>query len=144
MSGGKELDEVLGSLPHGREFRFIDSLEDFVPGNSGAASYRLRPEEPFLAGHFPGAPEMPGVLMIEAVAQLGGVIAQSDPEIEPFARLRLAAVRQAKILGSVKPGEVLRIEARVAGRMGPIVQVEGSIRCGEREVLRTSVSLSGA
>ena len=87
---------ALLTLPHGPAFRFVDALDALVPGRSGAARYLLRGDEAFLDGHFPGAPLMPGVLLIEALAQLGGIIAQSDPDIPPLPDLRLAAVHNAK------------------------------------------------
>src|ERR1035437_3553543 len=114
---------ALMNLPHGPAFRFIDQLESLTPGHSGSASYLLRGDEAFLAGHFPGTPLMPGVLLIEAVAQLGGVVAQSDPAIPPLRDLRLAAVHSAKITGSAQPGETLLLEAAVTGRLGSLVQI---------------------
>ena len=78
----------------------------------------MRGDEAFLSGHFPGNPLMPGVILIEALAQLGGVVAQSDPTLSPLADLKLTAVRTAKIMGSAVPGEILTIRAEVAGRMG--------------------------
>ena len=143
MSEGMDLNAVLASLPHGPEFRLVDSLVELVPGESGVGLYRLRGDEAGMAGHFPGAPEMPGVFMIEALAQLGGVVAQSDPTREPLAGLRLAAVRGAKILGQVTPGEELRIAVEVKGRLDALVLVEGTIRCGDRVVLKGAISLSG-
>src|SRR5438132_14042274 len=95
------LQTVLNSLPHGPEFRFLDRLTALEPGISGIGEYTLKGEEYFLRGHFPHSPLMPGVLMIEAVAQLAGAVAQSDAKIRPLDNLRLTALRAVKILGSV-------------------------------------------
>ena len=135
---------ALATLPHGPEFRFIDDLDELVPGHSGSARFLLRGDEPFLAGHFPGAPLMPGVLLIEAVAQLGGVVAQSDPTLPPLPDLRLAAVHNAKLTGSAVPGETVCLHATVLGRMGPLIQIEGRAEVGPKVVLTTRVTLSGA
>jgi 3-hydroxyacyl-[acyl-carrier-protein] dehydratase len=135
---------ALLTLPHGPSFRFVDSLDALVPGRSGAARYLLRGDEAFLAGHFPGAPLMPGVLLIEAIAQLGGIIAQSDPAISPLPDLRLAAVHNTKITGSAVPGETLLLEAEVSGRMDSLVQIEGRVRIGSRLVLTTRLTLGGS
>ncbi len=91
------LDKALSLLPHGAEFRFLDRLAKLDPGQSGAGGYKVRGDEPFLRGHFPGQPIFPGVLLVEAAAQLAGVVAQSDPKIPPLAGLKLTALRNVKI-----------------------------------------------
>src|SRR5437773_12081657 len=91
---------ALQHLPHGIEFRFVDRLLSLDPGKSGAGEYTVRGDEPFLRGHFPGQPLFPGVLLVEAAAQLSGTVAQSDPEIPPLSGLKLTAMRGIKILGS--------------------------------------------
>src|SRR5947199_7192995 len=105
------MNEALKFLPHGPEFRFLDRLLNLEPGKSGAGEYAVRGNEPFLRGHFPGQPLFPGVLLVEAAAQLVGVVAQSDPQVPPLPGLRLTALRGVKILGTAKPGEVIRLEA---------------------------------
>src|SRR5262245_53633623 len=112
----------LSFLPHRPEFRFVDQLVELTPGKIGVGEYRVRGDEPFLRGHFPGEPMFPGVLLIEAAAQLAGVVAQSDPSIPPMPGLKLTAVRNAKIPGTARPGETVRICAEVTGRLGNLVQ----------------------
>src|SRR5580765_6209657 len=116
--------EALQRLPHGPEFRFVDRLVSLEPGQRGVAEYTVRGDEFFLRGHFPGQPIFPGVLLVEAAAQLAGVVAQSDPKIPPLTGLKLAALRSVKILGAVTPGEVIRVKAAVNGRLGNLVQAE--------------------
>ena len=137
------MQAALSNLPHGPEFCFIDTLDALVPGQSGAARYLLRGDEAFLAGHFPGAPLMPGVLMVEAIAQLGGVVAQADPGIPPLCILRLAAIHSAKITGAAVPGQTLLLQVAVLGRMGGLVQIEGQACIGSQLVLTTRVTLGG-
>ena len=137
------MPDPLASLPHGPEFRFVDELTSLEPGKHGTATYAVRGDEAFLAGHFPGQPLMPGVVLIEAVAQLAGVVAQSDPAVAPLADLRLTAVRGAKILGTVGPGHTLEISAEIAGRLGPLVQASGRVTCDGAELLTVQVTLSG-
>lgn len=138
-----DLDAALRLLPHGPEFRFVDRLLELVPGRSGVGEFRLRGDEPFLRGHFPGHPLMPGVLLIEAAAQLAGIVAQTDPEVGPLDDLKLTAIRAAKITGSARPGETVRIVARVTGRLGPLIQAEAEVTQGARPVLTTTLALSG-
>jgi 3-hydroxyacyl-[acyl-carrier-protein] dehydratase len=135
--------QALQHLPHGIEFRFLDRLTSLDPGASGAAEYVLRGDEPFLRGHFPGNPLMPGVLLVEALAQLAGVVAQSDPKIAPLADLKLTAIRAAKILGTARPGDVIRLETRVTGRLGNLVQCQGTATVEGRMLVQADLTLSG-
>lgn len=137
------LAPALSLLPHGPEFRFIDRLVELDPGQSGVAEYTLRGDEPFLRGHFPGQPILPGVLLIEAAAQLAGVIAQSDPARKPLRELKLTAVRGAKILGSIAPGQTIRLRGRVTARMGALFQATVTADLGEALVFQGDVTMSG-
>ena len=134
---------ALKHLPHGPEFRFVDRLVALDPGRSGVGEYTVRGDEPFLAGHFPGQPLFPGVLLVEAVAQLAGVIAQSDPQIGPLAGLKLTALRGVKILGTAKPGDAIRLEGRVTGRLGNLIQASATASVNGRAALQAELTLSG-
>ena len=139
----ESLSRALESLPHGAEFRFIDRLLALDPGVSGAGEYQVRGDEPFLRGHFPSHPLMPGVLLLEAAAQLAGTVAQSDPKVPPMPGLKLTAVRGAKILGTARPGESIRLEAHVVGRLNNLVQAEALASVNGRLVLQAELTLSG-
>ena len=138
-----ELTAALQSLPHGTGFRFVDALEELEPGMRAIGTYLLRGDEAFLAGHFPGRPMLPAVIMVEAIAQVAGIALQSDPDIPPLRDLRLTAMRNVKITGTALPGETLHIEAEVQGRMGSLVQAAGWVRVGERLIAEGQVTLSG-
>src|SRR5216117_654097 len=116
------LIKALALLPHGPEFRFLDRLLALDPGKHGVGEYTVRGDEPFLRGHFPGQPMVPGVLLVEAAAQLAGIVAQSDPNFAPLPGLKLTALRAVKILGTAQPGDVLRIQANISGRLGTLIQ----------------------
>jgi len=135
--------KALASLPHGRSFRFVDEVVALDGGKSGVGTYRIRGDEAFLEGHFPGNPMMPGVVLLEAIAQLGGVVAQSDPDHEPMEDMRLTAVRAAKILGAAIPGDVLEIKATVEGRLGGLVQVDGEVSIPGVLLAKAKITLSG-
>lgn len=137
-------EQALRHLPHGPEFRFVDRLLELEPGRSGAGEYRVRGDEAFLKGHFPGQPIMPGVILVEAVAQLAGVVAQCDPAVPPLPGLKLTAIRAAKILGTAAPGETLTLRAEITGRMEQLVQARGSVETGGRILLQADVVLAGA
>ncbi len=138
------LREALKRLPHGPEFRFLDRLVSLDPGRNGIGEYTVRGDEPFLRGHFPGEPLFPGVLLIEAAAQLAGVVAQSDPQLAPMPGLKLTALRGIKIPRTARPGEVLRFEARVNGRLGNLVQARVSARVNGQLVMEGEITLSGS
>ncbi len=144
MPSSAELVQALSSLPHGPEFRFVDELTELVPGVSGKAVWKLKGGEEFLRGHFPNAPLMPGVLMIEALAQLGGILIQTRPGETPLKNLRLTAVRQVKILGSITPGQSLHITGTLQGMLDTLGQVSGEIRDDAGNVIVTgAVTLAG-
>ena len=144
MNTADDLHHALSLLPHGAEFRFIDRLLNLNPGQSGEGEYKVRSDEPFLRGHFPNEPIFPGVLLVEAAAQLAGVVAQSDPKIPPLAGLKLTALRNVKILGTAKPGETILIEAKITGRFGSLVQAQTLAKVGGEIVLTAELTLSGA
>jgi len=137
------LRKALKSLPHGPEFRFLDRLLSMVPGKSGVGEYRVRDDEYYLRGHLPGEPILPGVLLIEACAQLAGVVAQNDPVIPPLPGLKLTAIRSIKILGSARPGETVVIQATIVGRLGALVQAKTSACVAVVEVISGELTLSG-
>jgi 3-hydroxyacyl-[acyl-carrier-protein] dehydratase len=138
------LDTALSLLPHGGEFRFIDRLVNLNPGQTGEGEYRVRGDEPFLRGHFPGEPVFPGVLLVEAAAQLAGVVAQSDPKIPPLAGLKLTALRNVKILGTARPGEIIQLEARITGRLGNLIQAQATALVAGETILTGELTLSGS
>ena len=133
----------LALLPHGPEFRFLDRLTRLEPGKSGAGEYLVRGDEPFLKGHFPGEPLFPGVLLVEAAAQLAGVVAQSDPGIPPLSGLKLTALRSVKILGTARPGELVTLRAEITGRLGNLIQASAFAEVGYVQVLQADLVLSG-
>ena len=137
------MSEALARLPHGPEFRFIDRLLSLEPGRTGAGEYRVRGDEPFLRGHFPGQPLFPGVLLVEAAAQLAGVVAQSAPDIPPLPGLKLTALQGVKVLGTAQPGDVIRLEARIAGRLANLVQAEATAAVNGRTIMQGGLTLSG-
>src|SRR6218665_3841432 len=121
------LVQALSALPHGPSFRFVDEVVSLDPGVSATGRWTLKGDEAFLEGHFPGNPLLPGVIMIEALAQLGGILAQSDRGENPLKNVRLSAVRQFKILGSIPPGETLTLSAKRDAVMPGLVQISGGV-----------------
>jgi 3-hydroxyacyl-[acyl-carrier-protein] dehydratase len=142
MADPHAFQSALAGLPHGPGFRFVDGLTDLEPGVSAAGNYRVKEDEWFFAGHFPGNPMLPGVIMVEAIAQLGGIVVQSDPARPPVADLRLTAIRAAKVLGAARPGESLTIKANIEGCLGNLFQISGEIHGVNGLLASAKVTLS--
>jgi 3-hydroxymyristoyl/3-hydroxydecanoyl-(acyl carrier protein) dehydratase len=138
------MNAALNRLPHGPEFRFLDDVTALEPGKSGAGQYTVRGDEPFLRGHFPGQPIFPGVLLIEAAAQLAGCVAQSDPDLPPLRDLKLTAIRNAKITGTARPGQTICLTATILARMASLVQASVSATVDGATVLQAELTLAGA
>ncbi len=144
MSASPEILQLaMHSLPHGPEFRFVDRMASLTPGVRGVGEYMVRGDEYFLRGHLPGNPIMPGVLMVEAAAQVAGMVAQEDPANPRWPQLKLTALRAVKILGAVRPGDTLRIEAVVTGVLGDMIQAQVSAFIADTKVLSAELTLSG-
>ena len=105
-------DALVALLPHGPEFRFVDAVDAFVPGVSITARYRVRGDEPFLVGHFPGNPVFPGVIQLEALAQAGAIAVLTDARYAGKLPL-FGGVEKVRWRRMVKPGDELTLEMTI-------------------------------
>ncbi|WP_394920425.1 3-hydroxyacyl-ACP dehydratase FabZ [uncultured Robinsoniella sp.] len=111
--------EIMEIIPHRQPFLLIDTIEELEPGKRAVGKKCVSYNEPFFAGHFPQEPVMPGVLTIEALAQVGAVIILSVPENKGKVAY-FGAINSAKFKGKVLPGDVLMLEVEMIKVKGPI------------------------
>jgi len=115
------MDAFLRGLPHRPPFRFVDELVAMEPGIAAHGVKTFPATEPFFAGHFPGDPIVPGVILTEALAQLSGLVAAAA---EPGARFLLSNIRQMKFLRAVRPNEAIHLTSRAGGALGSLLRFE--------------------
>ncbi|MES2571763.1 MAG: 3-hydroxyacyl-ACP dehydratase FabZ family protein [Verrucomicrobiota bacterium] len=133
------LDPVALGLPHREPFIFVDAVLENVPGESALCHKTFPPEEPFFRGHFPENPIVPGVLLVEALAQTAGIAAG-----QPGRGFRLSAIKGMKFPGAVRPDEEIRLTARKVAAIGGLWQFEVAARVDGRSVAEGIVVLSEA
>ncbi len=111
--------EIMEILPHRHPFLLIDTVEELESGVRAVAKKAVSFNEPYFAGHFPGNPVMPGVLIIEALAQTGAVAILSQPEWKGKTAY-FAGINHARFKQKVVPGDVLTLETEIIKVKGPI------------------------
>jgi 3-hydroxyacyl-[acyl-carrier-protein] dehydratase len=124
-----ERSEIETMIPHRAPFLWIDRVEELEPGVRCVAVKLVDPANPIFAGHFPAKPILPGVLLIEAVAQTAGVMlgsVASDGTAGTGVGL-LAAVNRFKFLKAVTPGQEMRIETKKLTEVGKMAGVGGTV-----------------
>lgn len=129
------IQEIMDFLPHRYPFLLIDRVVEFEPQKRLVAIKNVTINEPFFQGHFPGFPIMPGVLVIEAMAQAGGMIMMAEMPDRHKKLVVFTGIERAKFRKPVTPGDQLRIEVDVlsyrsrAGRIAGRALVDGKLAC---------------
>ena len=111
--------EIMEIIPHRQPVLQIDTIEELEVGKKAVGKKCVSYNEPFFAGHFPQEPVMPGVLIVEALAQVGAVAILSLPENKGKTAY-FGAINSAKFKGKVVPGDVLLLETEIIKSKGPI------------------------
>lgn len=125
---GEEIDvqEIMRRIPHRPPFLLIDRAEAFVKDKSLTGVKCVTINEPFFAGHFPGNPVMPGVLIVEAMAQTGGLLMSKSWDTDPEGKIILfMSVDNCRFRRPVVPGDLLKLEVEVARARGDVVKFHG-------------------
>ena len=126
--------QIMEILPHRNPFLLIDTIEELVPGEKAVANKNVTMNEPYFMGHFPGNPVMPGVLIIEALAQTGAVAILCQDEWKGKTAY-FAGINNAKFKQKVVPGDTLELTTEIIKVKGPIgvgkavAKVNGKTAC---------------
>ena len=116
--------EIMDIIPHRQPFLLVDRIDEMAVGKRAVGIKCVSYNEPFFAGHFPDQPVMPGVLIIEAMAQVGAVSLLSDDKYKGKTPL-FGGIKNAKFRRKVVPGDVLRMEVEMTRVRGPLGIGEG-------------------
>lgn len=126
-----DIHRILDKLPHRYPFLLVDRVLEREPGVRVVAEKLVTFGEPYLQGHFEGRPLVPGVLLLEMLAQAGGFL-----EAEPLhgAAIFLAGVQDARFKAPALPGDRLRLEVRADGAFAGMMKVRGTVSCEGRDL----------
>ena len=135
----------LDLLPHQPPMRLIESVTELVAGQRASGGRRAVATDFYFDGHFPGEPVVPAIILVEMVAQIGGLAAgASDGEVQRPLRLRVAGLGPFKFPAAARPGAWLEARARVAGKLGALFKIEGDVTADGEIVAVGSVTLAEA
>lgn len=133
------IKQIEAILPHRHPFLLLDSIEDYEPGKFAVGYKCVTFREDFFRGHFPQEPVMPGVLIIEALAQTGAVAILSKPENHGKIAY-FGGIEKCRFKGKVIPGDKLRLETRIIKEKGPVGVGEASAFVDGKIVARAELT----
>jgi 3-hydroxymyristoyl/3-hydroxydecanoyl-(acyl carrier protein) dehydratase len=125
------MTDIPAHLPHRYPFLLVDRVLEREPGVRVVAEKLVTNGEPYLQGHFEGRPIVPGVLLLEMLAQAGGFL---ETDSLHGAAIFLAAVQDARFRAPALPGDRLRLEVRAEGAFAGLLKLKGTVSCGDREL----------
>ncbi len=133
--------EIMDIIPHRYPFLLIDTIEELEPGTRALGRKCVSVNEPFFQGHFPGNPVMPGVLIIEALAQVGAVAMLSQPDFKGRTAY-FAGIDKARFRQKVVPGDVLLLETEIIKVKGPVGVGRAVAKVGDKVAAQAELTFS--
>lgn len=128
-----DITEILARIPHRYPFLLVDRAEDYKPSESITGIKCVTFNEPFFQGHFPEYPVMPGVLIVEALAQTGAVLMSKSLEVDVAGKtIMFMSVDNCRFRHPVRPGDVLRMQVEVVRARGDVFKFRGKALVGEK------------
>src|SRR5581483_3368829 len=135
-----DIQDILRILPHRYPMLMIDRVVDLTRKQRIVAIKNVSINEPFFAGHFPNLPIMPGVLIVEAIAQAGGALLLTEVEDRDHKLMVFTGIERARFRRPVVPGDQLRIEVEVKSWRIRAVRMEGIAYVGDKKVAEATVT----
>jgi 3-hydroxymyristoyl/3-hydroxydecanoyl-(acyl carrier protein) dehydratase len=130
------MTDIQAHLPHRYPFLLVDRVLEREPGVRVVAEKLVTNGEPYLQGHFEGRPLVPGVLLLEMLAQAGGFL---DTDSLHGAAIFLAGVQDARFKAPALPGDRLRLEVKAEGAFAGLMKLRGTVTCESRELCTASL-----
>jgi len=129
-----DFNDILKSLPHSFPFRMIDRILEIEPGKKAVALKSVSIDEPYFLGHFPREPVVPSILILEALAQTGGIAFHSSFEKEEEGIPFLARIDEFRLRKEVSPGDQITLEAEILHIFSNLAKVKVRAKVGEEIV----------
>jgi 3-hydroxyacyl-[acyl-carrier-protein] dehydratase len=134
-------DGIRAIIPHRDPFLLVDEVTELKPGIRAKGRYTVKADDWYLAGHFPGNPIMPGVLQVEALAQLGAVCGLAHPEFAGKLAL-FAGIDDVRFKRIVRPGDTIDLECAITRLRGPIGKADASAHVGGELACRAALTFA--
>ena len=135
VENGSDIDiaEIIRRIPHRYPFLLVDRAEDYKPSQSIVGIKCVTVNEPFFVGHFPDYPVMPGVLIVEALAQTGAVLMSKSLDVDVAGKtIFFVSLDNCRFRQPVRPGAVLRLNVEVLRARGDLFKFRGKAMVGEK------------